>query len=299
MSKKTNIIIPKGSDYGVTGDKTKRTIEREVEDENYIPVIIKRNDEAVRHPDDTLEKAIEEGIEQHKRKFVSLFLSATSAGLILGFAAMSVALFSQIFNGPDQVLYDRIAMALVYPLGFVICIMSGTQLFTEQTATAVYPVLDGKTTIKSLARLWIIVLTGNLFGTFVSSVLISSADSVILVKQGTLEIAEHLIHYSFSEVMLSAVLAGWLMAQGGWLILSTSPGISQIVCIYFVTFIIGIGGLHHSIAGSAEIFGGLLLSPDPNYLASFSFLLASIFGNLLGGSVFVAILNYSHIKKTQ
>lgn len=293
------IIIPKNSDYVSNLEKTQRAIEREDEDEKYLPVIIKRNDEVVRHPDDTLEKAIEEGLEQHKRSAFSLFLSATSAGLILGFAAMSVALFSQIYSGEESLLHDRIAMALVYPLGFIICIMSGTQLFTEQTAMAVYPVLDKKTSVKSLFNLWVIVLIGNLFGTLISSFLISSADGVILAGNGTLEIANHLIHYSFLQVFLSAILAGWLMAQGGWLILSTSPGISQIVCIYIVTFIIGIGGLHHSIAGSAEIFGGLMISETPNYLASLKFLISSILGNLLGGSVFVAILNYSHIKKTQ
>ena len=89
------------------------------------------------------------------------------------------------------------------------------------------------------------------------------------------------------------------MAQGGWLILATPPTSSQILCIYIVTFIIGIGGLHHSIAGSAEIIGGLLLSEDPHYKSAFITLFASILGNLVGGSVFVGILNYAHIRKTQ
>ena len=49
-------------------------------------------------------------------------------------------------------------MAIVYPLGFIICIMSGTQLFTEHTATAVYPVLAGKADVKKLFRLWLLLL---------------------------------------------------------------------------------------------------------------------------------------------
>lgn len=40
---------------------TERSREREVEDEDYIPVIIKRTDESVRHPDDVLENAIDHG----------------------------------------------------------------------------------------------------------------------------------------------------------------------------------------------------------------------------------------------
>lgn len=300
MNKENNkIILPDGNLNDLNNDKTERTQKREREDEKYIPVIIKRTDEAVRHPDDVLEKAIHEGLEQHKRPNISLLLSSISAGLILGFAAMCVALASQVFNEETHFIFDRLAMAVVYPLGFIVCVMSGTQLFTEHTATAVYPVLDKKASLSSLFRLWAIVLSGNLIGTLVSSLLISSADTVILAKSGILEVAHHLIDYTFLEVFLSAVLAGWLMAQGGWLILATPPASSQIICIYIVTFIIGLGGLHHSIAGSAEILGGLFMSGNPHYLKSITTIVSAVMGNLIGGSFFVAILNYAHIKKTQ
>lgn len=299
MADDKKIIVPSNVSDELNREKTGRAKSREKEDEKFIPVIIKRNDEAVRHPDDVLEKVIHEGLEQHKRSNFSLLLSSISAGLILGFAAMSVSLASQIFGPESPVLYDRLAMALVYPLGFIVCVMSGTQLFTEHTATAVYPVLEKKASLSSLIRLWGVVLAGNLIGTLVSSILISSADNVIVARAGILEVSSHLIHFSFSEVFISAILAGWLMAQGGWLILATPPASSQIICIYIVTFIIGLGGLHHSIAGSAEIFGGLFMSEQPEYYRSFLTILSAILGNLVGGSFFVAILNYAHIRKTQ
>jgi formate/nitrite transporter FocA (FNT family) len=71
-----------------------------------------------------------------------------AAGLILGFTAMSVAIAESQMLLLDPIYFARLATALVYPLGFVLCIMSGTQLFTEHTATAVYPVLDRKSSIK-------------------------------------------------------------------------------------------------------------------------------------------------------
>ncbi|MAX67244.1 MAG: formate/nitrite transporter family protein [Bacteriovoracaceae bacterium] len=279
--------------------ETKRAKERNKEDRSYVPVIVKRIDEAVRHPDDTLERAIKEGLEQHRRSKLSLFLSAIAAGLILGFAGMCVALVSQIFVGEENFILNRLAVALVYPLGFVVCIMSGTQLFTEHTATAVYPVLDDKTHFKSLILLWCIVLLGNLFGTLISSYLLFMADNVINAKEGYIYVMNHLIHFSSLEVFISAILAGWLMAQGGWLVLATPPASSQLLCIYIVTFIIGLGGLHHSIAGSAEVFSGLFHVENPEWLKSFKFLASAVIGNLVGGSLFVAVLNYGHIKKTQ
>lgn len=301
MPLKQEIIIPgnKEAIKEIPQAKTYRSKERESEDRNFLPVIVKRIDEATRHPDDVLEKAIHEGIEQHKRSKLSLLLSSVSAGLILGFAAMSVSMAAQIFNGPENMIFNRIAMAVVYPLGFIICVMSGTQLFTEHTATAVYPVLDRRENIKSLMKLWVIVLFGNFLGTFLSSYMIASADQVILAKEGFIEVAKHLMSFSFGETVVSAILAGWLMAQGGWLILATPPASSQILCIYIVTFIIGLGGLHHSIAGSAEIFGGVFLSDELNLLDGMKTIGASVVGNLLGGSIFVAILNYAHIRKAQ
>ena len=278
---------------------TSRSIERLQEDQEYVSVIVKRNDEAVRHPDDILEKAIEEGVEQHQRSSASLFLSALAAGLILGFAGMCVALVHSII--PDGLGFPliRVAVALVYPLGFIICIMSGTQLFTEQTATAVYPVLDKRSKIKSLIMLWILVLAGNLVGTFISSVLIYQSETVIATSSGFMEVFDHLISFSSGEVFMSAILAGWLMAQGGWLVMATPPASSQIICIYIVTFVIGLGGLHHSIAGSAEIFSGLLHTGAAEYRDAFRFLVMAIIGNLIGGSFFVGVLNYGHIRKAQ
>ena len=68
-----------------------RPIERLEEDQAFVPVIVKRTDEARRHPDDVLVTAIAEGLEQLCRPALSLGLSSIAAGLILGFTAMAVA----------------------------------------------------------------------------------------------------------------------------------------------------------------------------------------------------------------
>lgn len=293
------IFSADGTEVKTSEIKTTRSLERDEEDKHYIPVILKRNDGYTTHPDDTLQRAIEHGLEQHKRSMYSLFLSGMAAGLILGFAAMCVAISWELFPPETNPILNKIFTALLYPLGFIICIMSGTQLFTEQTATAVYPVLDKKIKFKSLGKLWAAVLLGNFTGTFLSSLLLFAADNVINAKVGYIDLANHLIHFTSSEIFISSVLAGWLMAQGGWLVLSTASPSGQIISIFIVTFIIGLGGLHHSIAGSAEIFSGLMHSTNPNYLASAKFLLNSVLGNLVGGSFFVGILNYGHIRRSQ
>lgn len=279
--------------------ETERSISRNEENTNFTSVIIKRNDQSVRHPDDILELSTLTGVEQHERPSFSLFLSSLSAGLILGFAGMCVALTSQLFSGEENFQLQRLSIALVYPLGFIVSIISGTELFTEHTATALYPVLDRRVKVKSLLTLWSIILVGNLIGTFCSSVLLFLSDSMIHARTGFIEISSELLSYSSSEVFVGAILAGWLMAQAGWLVLASPSTVGQILCIYIITFIIGYGGLPHSIAGASEIFSGLFHSDMPDYKGSIVFVTCAIIGNLLGGTLFVGILNYAHIKKTQ
>lgn len=278
---------------------TERSQEKAKEDRRYVPVIVKRTDEVKRHPDDTLEHAIREGLEQLNRPSLSLFISSIAAGLVLGFSVMAVGIVQAYFEVGDVALTKRLLTAFAYPLGFVVCVMSGTELFTEHTATAVYPVLDRRSSGLRLARLWSLVLLGNLVGAYFSAILLKSAEPVIGATQGYIAIGHHLLHFEATTLFASALLAGWLMAQGAWLVMSTPPNLAQIVCIYLVTFLIGLGGLHHAIAGSIEMFLALLVSDDFTIGQAARFIVIAVLGNTVGGAGFVALLNHSHVRSTR
>ena len=297
-SEPKDLLLPDGTPIKTDELKRRKQV-RQTEDEQYVPVIIKRNDVTRRHPDDALDHAIEEGLEQLKRPFASLLLSAIAGGLIVGFSAMAVAV---VLTGTAQMELDdtvaRIATAFAYPLGFVVCVLSGAQLFTEHTATALYPVLDGKSNWSRLLRLWSIVILGNLIGAALCAAMQYAACDVVHAQSGYLQIGHHLTQFSNRSLFVSAVLAGWLMALGAWLVGTTSRIYSQIAVIYIATFLIGIGGLHHSIAGSVEMFTAMFLSSEFTAGMAVNFILIALFGNLCGGSCFVALLNYGHIRRT-
>ena len=223
-----------------------------------------------------------------------------AAGLILGFTAMAVAVVNVAAQPfAEWPMLERLAVALVYPLGFVLCLMSGSELYTEHTATAVYPVLDGKARMSAPVRLYVTVIAGNLVGAVISASLMIGADAVVGAREGYIDIGRHLVAFPAFPLLISAVLAGWLMALGAWLIMATPPTVSQIVSIYIVTFLIGLGGLHHSIAGAVEIFAATMASDEFTAYQVVRFLSLALFGNLIGGSLFVAALNYAHIRKSR
>ena len=278
---------------------TERAQTKQKEDREWVPVILKRSDESRRHPDDTLEHTIREGLEQLNRQTLSLFISAIAAGLILGFSVMAVGIVQSYFGSSDVGLLERFLTALVYPLGFVVCVMSGAELFTEHTATAVYPVLDRRSSVPRLLRLWSLVLGGNLVGAFISALLLIAVEDVVGASEGYVAIGIHLLEYGNPTLFASALLAGWLMAQGAWLVMATPPALTQVVCIYLVTFLIGLGPLHHAIAGSVEIFVAYLISDSITLLESLRFISVAVAGNLFGGACFVALLNYAHVRRTR
>lgn len=278
--------------------QVERSKERAQETQDYTSVIIKRTDETFRHPDDILQKAIEEGQLQYARPYLSLMLSSVAAGMIICFTVMLVGIMATI-TGDLKTGFNKIFVALVYPLGFILVILSRSQLFTEHTATAFYPVLDRKNSFLSMFRLWGTVIAGNLLGGIVSASMLAMAEPAIHAKDGYAIIAEHIVQFPSSTLIISAILAGWLMALGAWLTLSTHSTSSQILCIYIVTFAIGLGGLHHSIAGTVELIVAYLTTEQFDLLNIIRAIGVMLVGNAIGGSIFVALLNYSHIRKLE
>lgn len=271
-----------------------RPIERARESEEYQPVILKRTDETLRHADDVLEIAIHEGKSQLQRPPLGLFMSSVAAGMIIGSTVLAVGVMATLLGNMDGL--NKILVALVYPLGFILCILSRTELFTEHTATAVYPLLEGSEKIQSVIKLWSIVIMGNLCGGIIIALMLTMADGVIHASDGYLMLANHVLNYDVSVLFVSAVLAGWLMATGAWTILASHSTGSQMLCIYIATFVIGLGGLHHSIAGSVELFVGFFTSSDITLAAILPAIGVILAGNAVGGSIFVALLNYGHIR---
>jgi formate/nitrite transporter FocA (FNT family) len=106
------------------------------------------------------------------------------------------------------------------------------------------------------------------------------------------QIAHKLIDHPAGAMLLSGVLAGWLMGLLSWLVAAGRDTISQVVLVWIVTTAIGFAGLHHVVLGSVEVFAGAFSGQGVGAWDIGRFLLWTTLGNTLGGVVFVAILKY-------
>lgn len=245
--------------------------------------------------DDILTEKIESATAEYDRPESSLFFSALSAGLEIGFSFLLLGVVYQLYYGNVSESELEFILALAYSIGFIFVIIGRANLFTEHTTLAMFPVLDGNVTVKRMFRLWGVILAGNLLGGYLFSLVLAYfvPHIGIVTPEILVKLAYKVIDFPTWVILGSAILAGWLMGLLSWLLASAQETISRILLIILVTSTIGLAHLHHSIVGSIEVFTGCLLSDKISIFDYLNFEVTSIIGNAIGGVFFVAIVKYS------
>ncbi|MBD8489408.1 formate/nitrite transporter family protein [Echinicola sp. CAU 1574] len=241
-----------------------------------------------------LKQQITEGLETYDRKPSSLLLSSVTAGLEIGFSYLLICAVFFFCSGFLSEEYCYKLISLVYPIGFIMVILGQSILFTEQTSLLTLPVLNKKRSIWSLLKIWGLVIFGNMIGGYlIALLLIWIGPRLGMFDLETVEkIALHVTDFQSIVIFSSGVLAGWLMGLLSWLMTSSRDTLSRIFIIFIITATMSFTGLHHSIVGNVEVFSGLISSEQINLLRYLNFQFFALFGNAVGGAVFVALLKY-------
>lgn len=103
--------------------------------------------------EDVLRLQIAEGLSELERPPTGQFLSALSCGLNLGLGVFALFLMGTLATGAFGAPIPRFLESIGYTVGFILVIMSRTELFTEHTTLAVLPVLDRSASLLQLGRL--------------------------------------------------------------------------------------------------------------------------------------------------
>lgn len=239
------------------------------------------------------------GIAEYERPTLGLLLSSLAAGLAIGFSVLLMAVTLTLTTGQLSKPLIELLLANMYAFGFILVILGRSALFTEHTTLAVLPVLARRYAVIDLARVWTIVFLGNILG----CVLFTGLLVWIAPARGTVEvdafvhIAGELTDVAWWVILLSAVLAGWLMGEMGWLVAASRDTVSQFIGVWLIAAAIGFAKLHHSIVGTVEVLAGVLVSDAITWGDFGSFLFWTTLGNAIGGVVFVALLKYGHASR--
>ena len=246
---------------------------------------------------DILAQEIREGLRELDRSATSLFLSAVSAGLDLGFSLVAIAAILTLVDGQSE-LVQQLLIANAYTVGFVFVILGRSELFTEHTTLAVIPVLDRQRSVAALGRTWGVIYAGNLVGgiVFAGFAAIVGPEFGIFETAVLGEVVAPYVTHSTLGLFGGAILAGWLMGLLSWLVAAMRDSISRIFFVWFITLLIGFTHLPHSIAGQIEMAATVFATPIG--LGAYGrFLLVATLGNAIGGVVFVALVKYGHVAR--
>jgi len=235
-----------------------------------------------------------EGEQELDRPALALAFSGLAAGLAMGFSFATEAMVHTYL--PDAE-WSRLISNFGYAIGFVIVILGKQQLFTENTLTPIIPLLDKKSdaTIGSVLVLWGTVFLANMVGTLLFAGI--TADTVMFepaVRESMHSIAIAGFHGGmFTEILLKAIFAGWLVALIVWLMPAAET--AGVWVILVLAWIIGVAGFPHIIAGSAEVFYGAWEGTLPVGRIFTNWIVPTLLGNVLGGVSIVAALNYAQV----
>ncbi|VVN46706.1 Inner membrane protein YfdC [Pseudomonas fluorescens] len=229
-----------------------------------------------------------------ERSVAALWWSALAAGLTMGLSLMAMGLLNSRL--PDGEGFKVIA-SFGYCAGFLAVILARQQLFTENTLTAVLPVMT-KPTLNNfgrLLRLWSVVLVGNLCGTIlVAYVMLHLPIFDSKTDLAFLDIGRKIMENDASQMFAKGIVSGWMIATMVWMIPSMES--AKMWIIILITYLMALGDFTHIVVGSAEVsylvFAGEL--PWKDFWLIFAG--PTLVGNIIGGSFIFALISHAQIR---
>jgi formate/nitrite transporter FocA (FNT family) len=235
-----------------------------------------------------------QGNQELERSVAALWWSALAAGLTMGLSLMAMGLLKSRL--PDGEAFKVIA-SFGYCAGFLAVILARQQLFTENTLTAVLPIMSKPTlgNFGRLFRLWGVVLVGNLTGTLlVAYVMLNLPIFDHKTDLAFLDIGRKIMENNTSQMFAKGIISGWMIATMVWMIPSMES--AKMWIIILITYLMALGDFTHIVVGSAEVsylvFAGEL--PWKDFWLVFAG--PTLAGNIIGGSFIFALISHAQVR---
>jgi formate-nitrite transporter family protein len=234
-----------------------------------------------------------EGEDELQRSSSALAWSGFAAGLSMGFSLIAEGLLAAFM---PKAAWAPLVSKLGYSMGFLIVVLGRQQLFTETTLTAVLPLFarrDMKTAMGTL-RLWGIVLATNLVGTYLFALTVARVPIFSpQIYASMMDVSRGGAEGGLGVIFVRAIFAGWLIALMVWLLPAAES--ARVSIIIILTYVIGLGGFNHVIAGSVKmlflVVRGAASWPD----FFLKFFVPTLLGNIVGGVSLVAFLGHAQV----
>ena len=196
---------------------------------------------------------------------VKLFVKAVFAGMMIamGAAASSVAAYAI-----DNVGISRLAAAVVFPVGLMMVILLGAELFTGD-CLMIMATASEKHSPLQLVRTLAIVFAGNFVGAVLTAVAVAASGqldySAGLLGAYTIKVALGKATISTSRAVVSGVLCNILVCAAVLMALCAKDIAGKILAAFFTIMLFVVAGFEHCVANMYYIAAGMVAAVNPNY----------------------------------
>lgn len=221
----------------------------------------------------------------------TMFMLGVLAGGFIGLGALMFTLVAS--DGTLGFAATRLVGGLAFSLGLILVTVAGAELFTGNNMLAM-AWADGCVTTRQVLRNWIVVCVSNFVGATGLAVLVwlsgHAGMNAGAVGQTAIKIATAKAGLSLGDAFFRGLLCNVLVCMAVWMALAGRSVTDKAVAIVFPITAFVAAGFEHSIA-NMYFFPLAMLLGAPLGWGDFGRNIAPVIaGNLVGGSVFVALV---------
>ncbi|MBT3767947.1 MAG: formate/nitrite transporter family protein [Rhodospirillaceae bacterium] len=247
------------------------------------------------------------GVKKAHLPVLQTMVLAVLAGAFIAFGGMFYTLVvtdSGMGFGPQRLLGG-----IAFSLGLILVVIAGAELFTGNNLI-VMAWAENKISTHQLMRNWLLVYIGNFVGAMATALIVYWSGILSLGDGALGETAKAIAHgkvqLPFMEAFLRGVLCNTLVCLAVWLCFAAHTVTGKILAIIFPVSAFVALGFEHSVANMYLIPIGYLASVgDSSATGLMSYFTATngitlsgfignlvpvTLGNIVGGSVFVALV---------
>jgi formate/nitrite transporter len=264
----------------------------------------------------TPSEVVQLNLKASERKAALPFTKMILLGIFSGvFIALGGAVSSTAVHGISDVGIARTVAACVFPVGLIMTVLLGAELFTGNNLM-IMAVLDGRIRLSAMLRNLIVVYFSNLIGSlFVGILLICSGNlnySGGLLGAYTIKVAVGKAALTPVQAVTSGILCNILVCIAVFMSTAARDVAGKILGAFFPIFAFVIGGFEHCVANMFYLPTGILAAMNPDYVAKaqetyglsadqiqslgitavLHNLIPVTLGNMLGGMLFLGVPLY-------
>lgn len=227
----------------------------------------------------------------------NVFFLALLGGFFVGLGAHGFLVVTQSLSTID-VGFAKFMGAAVFPVGIMLVVLAGGELFTGNTLIA-SAWANKEIRFGQYFRNLSLVYFGNLVGSLLLVYMLYQANLYTgHLAEKAIAVAEVKVSLTFYEAFLRGILCNVLVAIAVYMQVASKEVIGKIFALWFPVMLFVLSGYEHSVANMVFIPLGAALGGDIDLVqAIMNNFIPVTLGNIVGGSGFIALLYWNiHVK---